>query len=539
MDLTIQVENGAEAFVELLNAEDTSYIFLNPGTDTIYVQEALAKFKALNKRAPEVILSLHESVGMAAAHGYFMVSGKPQVVLVHTDLGLQQLGGALHNAQRGRAGVVLCSGRAPANIDENRFISQHWLQEQYDQPGILRGYVKWEYELRSNENIHHVVQRAFQVASTEPYGPVYLCLPQDALSEKIKNVCIPSPDRHSAVSTPQADYSEIAEIASLLVQASNPLIITGYSGRHPDTVAALVELAALVSTRIIGSPTRVNFPTTHPLFCGFNANPYIGTADVILVVDNDIPYIPCRAKPGAGTKVIHVDIDPLKRNMPMWGFPADMLVQADSGKFLAALIQAVKQKVTSEQQVRNQSRLRDIQGEHVRTKSVLREMATRRSTKKPIFPDWVTYCVNEAIDEETIVVCEPVTNMASVTRQVERARPGTMFHSGGSSLGWALGASIGAKLASPDKVVAALVGDGSFIFGCPTAALWMSHAYNAPFLCVIFNNQRYNASRIALRGTLGENSYSQKSRELGRHRHHTISGFRRYCTRLLRLRADG
>lgn len=100
MDQIINVSTGAEALLELFNANGVDYIFLNPGTDTYDVQEAVAKYKALGKRTPEVILCLHESVAMSAAHGYFMVTGKPQVVLVHTDLGLQQVGGALHNAQR-------------------------------------------------------------------------------------------------------------------------------------------------------------------------------------------------------------------------------------------------------------------------------------------------------------------------------------------------------------------------------------------------------------------------------------------------------
>src|SRR4030042_5173229 len=127
MEQTIPVDTGAEAFIELLNANDVEYLFLNPGTDTCHVQEALSKFKGLGRRTPDVILSLHESVAMAAAHGYFMVSGKPQVVLVHADLGPQQVGGALHNAQRGGAGIILCSGRAPSSIDKARLNQVHWL----------------------------------------------------------------------------------------------------------------------------------------------------------------------------------------------------------------------------------------------------------------------------------------------------------------------------------------------------------------------------------------------------------------------------
>ena len=511
MEQTIPVDTGAEAFIELLNANDVKYIFLNPGTDTFYVQEAISKFKALSKRTPEVILSLHESVAMAAAHGYFMVSGKPQVVFVHVDLGVQQVGGALHNAQRGRAGIVLCSGRVPSNIDRGRLSPVHWFQEQFDQAGVVRGYVKWDYELRTNENIHHVVQRAFQIASSEPCGPVYLCLPQDALSEKITSVRIPDVARHTAVSAPQADAVLLSEVASLLIKAENPLIITGYSGRHTQSVASLVELAEISGARVIASSYRMNFPTTHPLFGGFDAIPYLGNADVVLIIDHDVPYIPFRAKLKPETRIVHIDIDPLKENMPLWSFPVDALIQADSSKVLPVLSQTLRQMITQEQKARCQSRLQQIHGEHQKMMTDWRNMATSKATQNPISPEWLCRCIDEVLDEDAIVLGEAVTNIGSVIRQIHRTKPGTLFQAGGTSLGWGLGAAVGAKLASPDKTVVTTVGDGGFVLNCPTAALWAASVYHAPFLCIIFNNMQYNAPKIALRQALGNTSYSEKT----------------------------
>ncbi len=78
--------------------------------------------------------------------------------------------------------------------------------------------------------------------------------------------------------------------------------------------------------------------------------------------------------------------------------------------------------------------------------------------------------------------------------------PGTLFYSGGSSLGWHGGAAVGMKLAAPEKDVVALVGDGTYVFSCPTAVYWMARRYNAPFLTVIFNNQGWNAPRMITKG---------------------------------------
>jgi acetolactate synthase I/II/III large subunit len=507
MDNVIPVEKGAEAFIELLNLNQVDFIFLNPGTDTFPVHEAILKYKMLGKRTPEIILCLDESMALAAAHGYFMVTGKPQVVLVHADLGPQQVGGALHNAQRGRIGVVLCSGRVPANFEKDRSNQVHWYQEQFDQSGVVRGYVKWDYELRSNENIHQVVQRAFQVASTEPCGPVYLCLPQDILVEKINSVTIPSAARFAPPTSPQADLTLLEEAASILAKAENPLLITGYSGRNPQSVAPLIELAENLGLRVCDSPTHMNFPNTHPLYCGFDPGPYLDKADVILIIDQDVPYIPSQCKPNPAAKIIQIDIDSLKENMPLWGFPVDILIQADSFKALPVLNRLVRRKTTANQRARRQERAKQIESEHQQMHEKWHLLAVNRSTQKPISPEWLSRCIDEAIDKDTILLGEPVSNRAALLHQLHRTLPGSYFQSGGSNLGWGLGAAIGAKLASPDKTVVAVVGDGSFIFGCPIAALWAAEVNKAPFLCVIFNNMRYNAPSLVLRQHLSKAGY--------------------------------
>jgi len=511
MEQLVPVSDGAEAFVELLNANAVDYLFLNPGTDTFSVQEAIAKYKTLGKRTPEVILCLDESIAMSAAHGYFMVTGKPQVILVHADLGPQQIGGALHNAQRGRVAVVLCAGKVSSDTEKNRLNQVHWLQDQFDQAGVVRGYVKWEYELRTNDNIHEVVQRAFQVASSEPCGPVFLSLPQVLLAEKMTEVRIPDPARHSSIITPQADNDTLVEVADLLLKAENPLIITGYSGRHLQSVKHLIELAETVSARVVSSQVNMNFPTVHPLYGGFESSPYIAKSDVILVIDEDVPYVPSQIKPQPGTKIVHIDIDAVKNNMPLWGFPVDFLLEADSSKMLPVLSRIIQQKITPEIKARLQSRLQQLQSEHSQMKEKWLHLATSKAGEKPISSEWLCYCVNNAIDQETILLDEALTNRPAFMRQIQRTIPGTLFRSGGSNLGWGLEAALGAKLASPEKLVVAMVGDGCFVFGCPTATLWAASVNQAPFLCIIFNNAQYTAPRMIHRQVLGTQSYCEQT----------------------------
>jgi acetolactate synthase-1/2/3 large subunit len=504
----IPVEDGAEAFIEVLNANHVDYIFMNPGTSSGSIQEALAKYQSLGKKAPEVITCLHEFVAMSAAHGYYMVSGSPQVVLVHLALGTLQLGGSLLNAQRCRAGVVICSTRVPYGREGNKSGMQafplHWIHEEADQAAPVRDYVKWEYELRSIETLREVVQRAFRISATPPSGPTYLVLPQDLLGEKIDEVHIPPVERHSAVIPPQLGAETLEKITEMLIKAENPLIITGYSGRNPESVEPLVKLAELLGTRVNSSQQYMNFPTNHPCFAGSGTNTYLKETDVILTVDCDVPYVGGNANLRPDVTLIHLDIDPIKLDFPMWGFPADILAFCDSAGAFDQLNRAIQEKASEKDILRFQARFGNLEKEY---SDKPRPDASDTSAQRPVSAEWLCECINEIIDEDTIIVEETVTNGFPVQRYIERTRPGTKFNNQGASLGWGLGAALGAKLARPEVMVVSLVGDGTFIFGSPIATFWASVKYKAPFLCIVFNNGMYNAPRMGI----PRDSYSAKT----------------------------
>jgi hypothetical protein len=160
---------GAEVLVQALVDEGVDFVFLNPGTDTAPVQEALARLAAAGATVPRVVLCPHEALALAAAHAYYAITGRPQLVMVHVDVGTQNLGSMVHNAQRGEAGVVILAGLTPVTaygeLPGGRDTPVHWQQDVPDQAGIVRSYVKWSGELRVVETITQTVRRAFQVGS--------------------------------------------------------------------------------------------------------------------------------------------------------------------------------------------------------------------------------------------------------------------------------------------------------------------------------------------------------------------------------------
>ena len=273
---------------------------------------------------------------------------------------------------------------------------------------------------------------------------------------------------------------------------------------------AMVELAELIGAPVVTELVHMNFPSTHSLWAGLSPQPYFKDADVVLAVDEDVPYIPAHGKPRPDAQIIHIDIDPIKPSIPLWVFPNDLLLHADSSKAIPSLTEAVKGIITEADQARIEERLQLIKERHERRREEAIQLALSHATRSPITPQWLSYCINQVVDQDTIVMDECVTNTGSVATYVERNQPGTFYKSGGSALGWGLGASLGAKLAAPDKTVIATLGDGAFIYGCPTSTLWAADVHHVPFMAIIYNNQIHYATKRSLEVGYPD-SYSAKT----------------------------
>jgi acetolactate synthase-1/2/3 large subunit len=175
----------------------------------------------------------------------------------------------------------------------------------------------------------------------------------------------------------------------------------------------------------------------------------------------------------------------------LFGRGADVFLEADNRKAIPMLTRVIKDAVKPSEKEKFKKRAAQLADTHNKWKAEWKAFAENKAKQKPISADWLAYCINQAIDKDTIVVNHMVNTATPVDEQVERSKPGTLFGAYGCSFQWALPAALGAKVAAPDKTVVCLVSDGGFVWGCPTATLWSSRYYKAPFLTVIFNNQGY------------------------------------------------
>jgi acetolactate synthase-1/2/3 large subunit len=353
--------------------------------------------------------------------------------------------------------------------------------------------VKWDYELRNFSQLETVVDRALAIAQAEPAGPVYLTLPREVLGERQETFEYSPTTRAPRPADTVAARAPVAKAAQILAGAAHPLIITKAVGRDPIAIPAMVALAEALGAPVVEQfHTHLNFPQDHPLHAGFDATPYFGRADAIVVVESDVPWFPSGSHPRPETKIIHVAHDPLFSRYPVRGFEADVALAGQPRLTLHALADAVKAMV--EPALANDRRRR-AEDEHRRLREQWAARGRAAAKENPMEMAWVSKCVGDLVDDGTIVVNEYDLD----TTQACFTVPGSYFASSpAGGLGWGLGAALGAKLAAPDKTVIATLGDGAYMFGAPTAAHWVSRAYDLPILTVIFNNRAWNAVKRAV-----------------------------------------
>lgn len=490
------VETTAEAYLELLAARGVEYLFANAGTDFAPIIEAYARRGAQGQARPRPMTVPHEVVAVGMAHGFAMVTGRPQAVMVHVIVGTANALGGIMNAARSNVPMLMSAGRNPiteAGAIGSRDRPIHWAQESFDQAAMVREFVKWDYELRSMSHLETVVDRALAIAQAEPQGPVYLTLPREVLAERRDTFEYSDPARAPRPGALAPDAATVAEAARLLAAAKHPIIITKALGRDPEAVPALVALAEALAVPVFEqSHTHLNFPQDHPLHGGFDSAPALGEADLILVVESDAPWYPHLRAPRAEAKVIQVAVDPLFSRYPIRGFEGDVALGGAPRLALKALHDAATPLADRGVVA---ARRRRWEGEHSRQREARASRARAVAADTPIDMAWLSRCLGDLVDDGTILVNEYDFDAS----QAVFTRPGSYFAaSPAGGLGWGLGAALGAKLAAPDKTVICCVGDGAYIFGAPTAAHFVSRAYDIPALFVVFNNRMWNAVKRAV-----------------------------------------
>lgn len=491
MSETSSPATAARQLLEVASRLGVKYIFTNLGSDHPAFIEAFAHIDEHGGEMPDVIVCPHEMTALSAAHGYAMLTRRPQLVLVHVDVGTQNLGCSIHNAARGRVPAIIVAGLSPVSTSGERTGARtepiHYTQDTTRQHEIGGQYMKWSYELRAAEMVDAVLLRGLQIATSAPQGPVYITGAREVWDEPVP----PSqevPAHWRPATTAGLAPDALAELHQALVQARRPLVITTYLGRDAQAAGRLAALSERLGFGVCEvNPQYMNFPGDHPHHLGYRRNTLVDEADFILMLDVDVPWIVSQVQPARSAKLFHVDADPVKQDFGFWHFPAQRSYQADSALVIEqwlALAQAAE------------ALGRDARCEWIAD-------ARRRSALPPLPSapgdsiDLQRLCdaVRALVNERTIVVFEAPTATERLLSTLRMNRPGSYFANGGAGLGWGINAAIGLKMAAPQAEVITLTGDGSYLFGVPSSAYWVAKTYGAPQLTIVFNNGGWNAPK--------------------------------------------
>lgn len=487
----------AESFLRALKRRGIDYVFANAGTDFAPIIEALVKLSGEPEAVPRFITVPHENLAVAMAHGYYLVSGKPAAVMVHVTVGTANTICALMNAYRDDVPLLLMAGRTPIT-QEGHIASRshpiHWGQENFDQAGVVREYTKWDFELRAGQPVDEVVGRALEVAMAAPRGPVYLTLPREVLADEDGSPALP----HAAaevVSEPQPSVSHVETLAEWIAKAKWPVLVTSHVGRDPAAAAALAEAAEKFAIPVVdAAATCVNLPASHPMALGQGGDTLLPKADLIVVVDAEVPWFPRKFSPEPGVKVAHLGMDPMWTRYPIRSFPTDLAIPGSSRTALRLLADALDLLPRDDEAIA--ARRKEIDALQAVRREQRAEALEAARAATPISYDWVGECVRAALPPGGLVV----TELGVSPDQLALDEPGSLLGVGiGGGLGFALGASLGAKLAAPERTVIVTVGDGSYMFGNPTPFHLVSRAAGLPVLTIVCNNHRWQAVDAATR----------------------------------------
>ena len=476
------------------------YLFCNLGTDHAPLIEEMARWREQGRSLPQLILCPHENTAIHMAGGYALATGRGQAVLVHVDAGTANASMGLHNLCRARIPVLLIAGRAPMSTFDDlvggRDTYVHFIQEPFDQASLVRPYVKWEYNLASPTLAHEVISRAGAVMHSDPPGPVYLTLPREVLSAPVEVSGLGAYGRqtHVPVKAQGADPAALRPLAEQLIRAEHPLLVTAYAGRNPAMPALIDQLAQLCGMRVCEFNTvDMNIRRDSPFFSGFNPSRYTEQADVGLMLDVDVPWIPKTTRLHPQAFWAQLDIDAIKRDIPLWGFPVNMRIEGHAERLLRQLIALVEELATPAFRDRARHRGRQLQDEHAQERARVAALARDPGQPNAINPHHLCKVLGHHLHPQDVVLNEAIRNTLAVFEQIPRSLPGTLIGLPGGGLGFSAGTALGMKLAQPARRVVHVVGDGSLYFSNPSSVFAVAQQYQLPILTVVLDNGGWSA----------------------------------------------
>jgi benzoylformate decarboxylase len=499
---------GGELLIEQVKAAGTRYIFTNPGSLEVALFDALVDRPDL-----QLVVGLHEGIVIGMADAYHKVSRQPAFVNVHAAVGTAQMGGQLCNAQFDGSGLVITAGMSDNTIagDEAALAPRPG----HTQAEINQQFTKMAWEVRTGASAALAIRRAYKLAMTAPGGPVYVAFSTRALAESVRADVFPK-DAFLIQARPRAAADQVEAAARMLVEARHPVALLGDEVYKAGAAAEAIALCEMLGLPIVtpNLPAFNYVSATNPLFLGTQyggdrAYPQ-GRADLIVQIGS-------RESGGADTPAgttpprylaIGFDTNMMGRTRAL-----DVAVVGDVKATLKDLVDAVNARVTRDRLAKIRDERLAIVGPAISAINAERLAQARKVFNQTVIhPDRLGYEMEQGLEKNALIVTENAPGLAGKHDFLSYG-PGAgdkqNIGHGGSSLGWGVGAAVGARLAAPERQVVLSIGDGSVMYSA--GGFWSMVRHQTPVLTIVWNNRSYQTVRN------GAHRYNKRMAETGRY----------------------
>ncbi len=495
---------AVDALLDIMRREGVAYIFGIPGATEVPFMDALEDVKDI-----KYVLCPHETAAVGMAEGYARTSGRVGVVNVHTGTGLAASLPMLSNAYYGGVPLLVTAGQ-----QDTRLLAREPALAD-DLVRIAGPFTKWGTEIIHGADVPVLARRAFRVAAHPPAGPVFLSLPVDVLLEKIEYQYVPGSPVPTGL---RPDDRTIEKAADMLAAARSPVLIVEDGVAKSGALAEVVRLAEQTGARVYQPwMADVNFPVGHPLYLydidvnSPETRQILGRADVLVVAGarffSQAIYQPEPLVP-PGLKVIQIDSDPRQIGK---NYPVECGIEGDIRIALTDLANALEERLTQARREAAAARGRAIAGEKQALQQAFEAKARQEWDNVPISGTRFMRELRDAIRPGTRLVEDCWSYSSILRRTIPFSEPLSYQRArGGGSIGWGLPGAMGVKLASPDRPVVGVSGDGSALWS--VQSLWTAARYGIPVTFIVLANGCYRQVRVMKLLMMGEGA---RGRDLG------------------------
>ena len=502
---TSKAEWGSDVIVETLRDLGVEFIALNPGATFRGVHDSIVNY--LGNKNPELILCPHEEIAVAVAHGYGKAAGKPMAAYVHNVVGLLHASMAIYNAWANRSSMLVLGGTGPMAADGRRpWID--WIHTANVQGNAVRDFVKWDDQPASIGSSVESLIRGYQITTSAPEGPVYICFDVATQEEKIDTpFVLPDISTFPKPTRIQADLGVMNEAVKLLISAKCPVVMADFIGKSSEAANSLVHLAELLAIPVISGGDLYNFPTNHPLNATNSKRELIEEADVVLALDVYDLQQSLTGQDYTSRKLQHllrpecklIDISLRQLSIRSWThdygglYPTTLSVQADISVALPLLTELIERRLDDgiDRSKDLNERYKKIEFMHNSSQARFKEIVQKRSQESPIALPFLASEMWEVIKDLDWVLGNG--NLRGWTERLwDYKHPYQVIDSrGGGGLGMGFGHALGVALANKGKgrLTINIQSDGDFLF--TPAAVWTAVHHKIPMLVVMYNNRTY------------------------------------------------